>query len=86
LEFIDCARSVKKFDPQIVTIAGNIGSLIEETKSYVDYVFSGDGVMSLRRLFGEDVIEPYKVKITLDRHVSSKRFQMVYLATKLGCP
>jgi len=86
LQFIDCAKSVKKFDPQIVTIAGNIGSLIEETKSYVDCVLLGDGVKSLRRLFGEDVIEPYKVKITLDHHVSSKRFQMVYLATKLGCP
>lgn len=86
LEFIDCAKSVKKFDPQITTIAGNIGSLIDETKSYVDHVFLGDGVTSLRRLFGEEVVDPYKVKITLDRHVSTKKFQMVYLATKLGCP
>jgi len=86
LQFIDCAKSVKKFDPQIVTIAGNIGSLIEETKSHVDHVFLGDGVKSLRKLFGEDVIEPYKVDIALDQRASSKKFQMVYLATKLGCP
>jgi hypothetical protein len=86
LQFIDCAKSVKKFDPEIVTIAGNIGSLVEETKNHVDHVFLGDGVKSLRQLFGEDLADPYKVKIAVDRQISSKKFQMTYLATKLGCP
>ncbi len=86
LQFIDCARSVKKFDPQIVTIAGNIGSLVEETKNYVDYVFLGDGVKSLRRLFGEGVNDPYKVNLSLSKQNNYGRVEMVNLVTKLGCP
>ena len=86
LRFIDCARIVKKFDPQIITIAGNIGSLVDETKNYVDYVFLGDGVKSLRQLFGENVNDPYKVNLSLSRQNNYKRVEMVNIVTKLGCP
>ena len=86
LQFIECARSVREFDPQIVTIAGNIGSLIEETKDYVDYVFLGDGVKSLRQLFGEEMGDPYEVNLSLSKQKGYQRVEMVNLVTKLGCP
>ncbi len=86
LQFIDCARIVKKFDPQIITIAGNIGGLIDETKNYVDYVLLGDGVKSLRQLLGENISDPYRVSFSTNQQGMYSRTQMINLVTKLGCP
>ena len=86
LQFIECAKVVKKFDQQIITIAGNIGGLIEETKNYVDYVLLGDGVKSLRQLLGENANDPYIVSFSTNQQGAYTRTQMVNLVTKLGCP
>ena len=86
LQFIECARIAKEFDPQIITVAGNIGGLIDETKNHVDKVLLGDGVKSLRQLLGETVNDPYKVSFSTNQQSAYSRTQMVNLVTKLGCP
>jgi len=85
-QFIECAKSVKAFDPQIITIAGNIGSMVDDTKHYVDYVFLGDGVKSLRSFFGEDVNRRYKVELSLSEQTVQKGVKWLNFVTKLGCP
>ena len=86
LQFIDCAQIVKKFDSKIITIAGNIGGLLDETKNYVDYVLLGDGVKSLRELLGEKVNDSYKVSFSINKQGAYSRTMMVNIVTKLGCP
>lgn len=90
-KFIASARAVKEFDPNIITIAGNVGSLFDQTRDYVDHVHIGDGVPFLRELLGEDVEVPYQLKIipvigttrVFGMGFPSRLYQMV---TKLGCP
>jgi len=88
--FIASALAVKKFDPNIITIAGNVGSLFEQTKDYVDHVHIGDGVPFLRELLGEDTNEPYRLKLIPARiatHIAGMDFssRMYQVVTKIGC-
>ncbi len=50
------------------------------------YVFLGDGVKSLRNLFGEDIDRPYKVNLSSSNQSALKGVEWAYLVTKLGCP
>ncbi|MBN1214247.1 MAG: hypothetical protein JXA99_02275, partial [Candidatus Lokiarchaeota archaeon] len=89
--FIKNAKKVKEFDKNIITIAGNIGSLFEKTKEYVDYICSGDGVLFFRKLFGEDINQKYNLKLTRSQAMTDffglrLKSEMAYLTTKLGCP
>jgi len=77
--FIECAKAVKINYPEIITIAGNIGSLFKNTNTYVDYVYHGDGITFFREIFNETVSKPY----ILELYKNGKVFQLV---TKLGCP
>jgi radical SAM superfamily enzyme YgiQ (UPF0313 family) len=86
MQFIECAKAVKKFDPQIITIAGNVGCLIDETKHHVDYVFLRNGVETLRNFFGEDVNKPYDVTLSVRDQNTMKGLKWVHLVTKVGCP
>ena len=90
-KFVKCAKAVKKFDPNIVTIAGNVGALFESTEKFVDHVCRGDGVAFLRELFKEDINKPYILNV-LDSPIfieTSKGTiitENMYITTKLGCP
>ncbi len=90
-KFIDSARAVKKFNPNIITIAGNVGATFEQTKDYVDHVHIGDGVTYLRELLGENPNEPFRLKLIPTRlvnHVAGMEVssRMYHVVTKLGCP
>ena len=89
--FIKCSKTVKEFNNKIITIAGNVGVLFDETKDHVDYVCRGNGVPFLRKLLGEDINKPYKLTLipydttltVLGREIKT---HMVNIITKLGCP
>ena len=90
-EFIKNAQAVKKYDKNIITIAGNVGSLFEKTINFVDYVCNGDGVTFFRKLFGERINQNYRLelkpsKLMIDVFGIRFKSKMVYLTTKLGCP
>lgn len=89
--FIECTQLVKKFDNNIITIAGNVGILEEGTENYVDHICRGDGVPFLRKLLGESLDRPYKSPL-----IPTKNYTKVFgrtiidstvqFITKLGCP
>jgi hypothetical protein len=103
-EFVKCARTVKKFNKEIITIAGNVGCLFEGTQNHVDLVCrpeideqgnvisgTGDGVLFLRTLFGEDINKPHQFIIIPSKQTysflgTSQTIGMAQLTTKLGCP
>jgi radical SAM superfamily enzyme YgiQ (UPF0313 family) len=84
------SQKVKQYDPNIVTIAGNVGSLFPGTENFVDLICRGDGVPYLRNLFGEinsgkytlEII-PAKSKISVNG--ISLESDLAQLVTKLGC-
>ncbi len=88
--FVKCAQVVKEFDPDIVTIVGNVGALFEGTEKHVDYVCRGDGVSFLRDLLNEDNNKPYVLSV-LDSPLSIELskgtfdFENVYVTRRLGC-
>ena len=89
-KFVEWAKSVKEFDPAIITIAGNVGALFEDTEKYVDYVCKGDGIPFLRSLLGENGI-PYKLSsisspIEIESLGLTFNIDQLMLTTKLGCP
>ncbi len=89
--FIRCAQAVKSFDKNIVTVAGNVGSLFKQTNRQVDYVCRGDGILFLRNLLGEDVKKPYRLKLISYKIITQLlgmkiRTPMVNIITKIGCP
>lgn len=91
ITFINNAQAVKQFDKNIITVAGNVGSLFECTKNYVDYVCIGDGVSFFRKLFGEEVNKPYQLLLIPSKIISNVfgitlKSEIVNLTTKLGCP
>ena len=89
-DFVKCAKAIKKFDENILIIAGNVGALFDETEKHADLVCKEDGVPYLRRLFNEDVNKPYKSKLipaesefgALGLRIKSHSSLLV---TKLGC-
>lgn len=90
-KFIECAKTVKRFDRNITTIAGNAGALFPGTDQYVDYICRGDGIPFLRRLFGEEVDKPYKLELIPQKlffkfYGIEMKMRVVRLVTKLGCP
>jgi hypothetical protein len=90
-KFIECAQAVKRFDENIVTIAGNAGVLFPGTEHYVDYVIKGDGIPFLRNLLGEELDKSYNLKLISQElpftffGIKLKMY-VVRLVTKLGCP
>lgn len=86
LQFIECAQTVKEFDANIITLAGNIGCLIEDTINHVDHVVWGNGIPSLRKILGEEPDAPYTVNLSHSPKKGYKRSHLVNLVTKLGCP
>lgn len=90
-KFIECAQTVKKHDKNIITVAGNAGALFPGTNQYVDYVCKGDGIPFLRKLLGEDLETPYKLKLVPQKmyftfYNMEMKMDVIRLATKLGCP
>ncbi len=89
--FLKSAQTVKGFNKNNITIAGNVGALFEKTKNYVDYVCTNDGVAFFRKLFGEDIHKPYHYclipsKLFFDIFEMRLKSDLVFLTTKLGCP
>lgn len=90
-KFIECAQAVKKFDKNIITIAGNAGSLFPETDQYVDYICRGDGIPFLRKILNEEMDKPYKLELIPQElffrfYGIEMKMKVVRLVTKLGCP
>jgi hypothetical protein len=89
--FVKCAKTVKEFDPKIITIAGNSGALYDETIKHVDYVCKTDGILYLRKVLGEDIEKSYQLKLipsknTLKFFGIAVKTEIVQIVTKLGCP
>jgi radical SAM superfamily enzyme YgiQ (UPF0313 family) len=89
--FVKCVNAVREFDKNIVIIAGNVGSMFEDTKKYADYICRGNGVPFLRKLFGEDIDTPYQLelmpsKLTTRVFGLTMKSDTAHLVTKLGCP
>ena len=88
--FIKTSKAVKQYDPNITTIAGNVGSLFSGTENYVDLVCRGDGVPYLRNLFGEKCDNIYNLEIIPAKSIISVngielKSDLAQLVTKLGC-
>lgn len=88
--FVACAKAVKRFDPNIVTLAGNVGALFPETEKYVDYVVRGDGVPFLRKILNEKVNTPYKPDVIsgnsqFEIYGINSRPPLAQIVTKFGC-
>ena len=89
--FVETAKAVKKFDRNIITIAGNVGAMFPGTEKLVDIVGKGDGIPILRRLLGEDITRPYKLELIPAKNVLSiydveVKVDLAQMVTKLGCP
>lgn len=88
--FINTSLAVKRYDPSIITIAGNVGSLFPGTEDYADLVCRGDGVPYLRRLFGEECDNSYNLEVIPTKSIISVngielKSDLAQLVTKLGC-
>ncbi len=89
--FIDCTKEIRKFNPDIKIIAGNVGAMFEGTQKYVDKVHIGRGVPFFRKLFGENVDSPYNIVI-IPEEINIQYLKMktttplIKLITKIGCP
>lgn len=89
--FIKTSQAVKQYDPNIITIAGNVGSLFPGTDNYVDLVCRGDGVPYLRKLFAEEKnCQGYNLEIIPAKSIISVngielKSDSAQLVTKLGC-
>ncbi len=88
-DFIKLTQEVKKYFPNVITIAGNSGALREGTEKYVDHVCLGRGVPFLRKLFKEDIDKPYnpifvegKIYFTWGKTIER---DTLYLVSKIGC-
>jgi len=91
MNFIKSAGAVKEFDPNIITIAGNVGVLFPNTEKHVDFVGKGDGVPYLRELLGENTNNSYKLEIipsksTVRIYGIEMKTELAQIVTKLGCP
>jgi radical SAM superfamily enzyme YgiQ (UPF0313 family) len=88
--FVKTSQAVKEYDPNIITIAGNVGSLFPGTEQYVDLVCKGDGVPYLRNLFGEECRQDYSLEVIPAKSIISVngvtlQSDLAQLVTKLGC-
>lgn len=90
-DFIDCTKTIRKFDPNIKILAGNVGCMFEGTEKHVDYTCKGRGVPFLRKMFGEEINKPYNLviipdhqRITFNGQVTSTN--LVRIVSKIGCP
>ncbi|MFX0135338.1 MAG: B12-binding domain-containing radical SAM protein [Candidatus Hodarchaeota archaeon] len=89
--FIKTSRAVRNYDPNIITIAGNVGSLFPGTENYVDFVCRGDGVPYLREMFSENECNtPYNLEIIPAKSIISVnglelKSDSAQIVTKLGC-
>ncbi|MFW9969877.1 MAG: B12-binding domain-containing radical SAM protein [Candidatus Odinarchaeota archaeon] len=89
--FVESAMAVKNYDPNIITIAGNVGMLFPGTENYVDHIGRGDGIPFLRKLLGEECNRPYKLEVipaknTFSLYDVELNVPIAQVVTKLGCP
>jgi len=90
-QFVETAKAIRKYDPTITTIAGNVGALFPGTEKYVDMIGRGDGVRFLRDLFHEDVNRPYNLEVIPAANFFTLygvdfKTELAQIVTKLGCP